>query len=348
MLSPTRRSSLPCHFRRLFRLPFALACLAAISPAGAEVTGGASLGTPLTLNVTSTASLTLAVVPVSATTSILAVPQASVSGTAPSPYSASGGPIDYTSPTAGVDLATSAAGVSVDVGVNTVAIGATALTNSASSTVNGGAGSRTTTASAGVTGLNVGFGVISAEIAPLLDDLIVVNTQALSLTTGVITSTSTVDGAGPLDASFSTSVADFTLSLFGVSILSFAPATLVADLQAGNPVDAVINLDEVSITLPEGLTGFNASGQILISNAGAANDGLLSGSASASALTVGFQNINIRAVVGGLITVDTAVNGTLEAANTQAMQIVPEPSAALLVSGALALLVTRRRRQNSL
>lgn len=341
MLPQTTRPS----FNRRFRLSLALASLLGILPLYADVTGASSSGTPLTLNVTSITSLTAVVLPVSATSSILAVPQASVSGTAPNPYTASGGPLDYTSPTAGVNLDTSLAGLVVDVGVNTVAIGATALTNSASSTVNGGAGTRTTTASAGLTGLNVGFGVISAEIDPLIGSTTLVNTQALSITTGIITSTSTVMGEGPLDASFSNSVAEFNLSLFGVSILSSAPSTLVADLEAGNPVNVVINLEEVEITLPAGLTDLVASGLIFLSNSGTANDGFLSGSASANALTVGFQNINISAVVGGLITVETEVNGTVATAGTEALQIVPEPSAALLVSGALAILAIRRRRQ---
>jgi hypothetical protein len=245
-----------------------------------------------------------------------------------------------------VNLGASAAGLQVNAGVNTLSIGASLLTDSASSTVNGAAGSQTTTATAGVTGLNAQFGVLSATIDPLIGSTTLVNTSALSITTGVITSTSTVTAGGPLDASFSNSVANFNISLFGVSILSFAPATLVADLQAGNPVNAVIDLDEVSISLPDGLTGLNASGLILISNSGIANDGLLAGSASASALTVGFQNINISAVVGGLITVQTHVSGTIGTASTSALQVVPEPTAAVLTAGALAGLLLRRRRKN--
>jgi hypothetical protein len=303
------------------------------------------------LNVTSTASLTAVVVPVTATTSVISTPLGATSGSAPSPYSTTGGPISFTPATTGVSLDASTGELDVDAGVNTIDIGATALTSLASSTVNGGAGSKSTTATAGVTGLNLGFGVVSATVDPAAGATIDVNSTALSITTGVITSTSTVTGPGdgsPLDASFSNSVADFNVSLFGVSILSFAPASIVADLAAGNPVNAVIDLEDVSIILPDGLSDLSASGLILISNAGTASDGILSGSASAIALNIGFQNINIGASVGGLITVQTQVNGIVSAANSSALQSVPEPSAALLSIGALTALVILRRRRSTL
>lgn len=318
----------------------------------ADVISGTSAGTPLTLNVTSTARLSALALPVSATTSVIATtPLATASGNAPSPYTNGGGPIDFTAPTLTVGLNASTGAVDVNVGVNTVAIGATALTNAASSTVNGGAGSKTTAATAGVTGLNVGFGAITATVDPLIGPTINVNTAALSITTGVITSTANVVGAGngpAMDASFSNSVANFNISLLGVSILSFAPASLAGDLALGNPVTAVIDLEDVLISLPAGISSVTATGIIQISNAGTASDGALSGSASATALTLGFQNINISTVVGGLVTAQTTVNGVLTVANTSALQTataVPEPSAVLLTIGALTAMVVLRRRR---
>jgi hypothetical protein len=341
------------HRLRILPAALILSTSLAIIPLQADVISGTSAGTPLTLNVTSTARLSALALPVSATTSVISTtPLATSSGSAPAPYSGSGGPIGYTAPTLTAGLNASTGVLDVNVGVNTVAIGATALTNSSSSNVNGVAGSKTTTATAGVTGLNVGFGAINATVDPAIGPTVNVNTTALSITTGVISSTSSVTGAGngpAMDASFSNSVADFNISLLGVSILSFAPASLAADLAAGNPVNAVIDLEDVIITLPAGISSITATGLIQISNTGIATDGSLSGSASATALTLGFTNINISAVIGGLVTSQTTVNGTVTVANTSALQTataVPEPSAALLTAGALTALVVLRRRRH--
>lgn len=319
---------------------FAAFCAAA----SADVGFGTSSGTPLMLNVTSTANLDAVV---SATTSVLATPLASASGTAPNTYSTSGGPIDYTAPTAGANLSI----LNVSAGVNTTAISANALTNSASSDVDGASGNRTTTSSASLTGLDVGFGAIDATIDnPVLPD-INLDVAALSITTGLITSTSTVTGAGTgtaFDASFSNSVLDFDISIFGVSILSLAPVSLVADLEAGAPVNVTINLEDVVITLPDGLSNLNAFGLVTISNSGVTSDTIPSGSASATALTISLQGVSISADIGNLITVGTQVNGTISAAQTAAVQAVPEPSGVLLLAGSLAALLVfgRRRRPN--
>lgn len=168
-------------------------------------------------------------------------------------------------------------------------------------------------------------------------------THALRITTGVITATSTVTGDDFQEGSFSSSVADFNLSLFGVSLLYLAPS-LAADLEVGNPVNVVIELDGLEIALPAGLSNLSVSGSILVSNYGHAENGVSEGEAFSSALTLGFQNISISAVVGGLITVGTSVNGTLDVADTSAIQAVPEPSTTLLFAGALGVLALRRRR----
>jgi len=47
-----------------------------------------------------------------------------------------------------------------------------------------------------------------------------------------------------------------------------------------------------------------------------------------------------------LITVQTHVSGTIGAASTNALQIVPEPTVSVLTIGTLAGLLLRRRRKN--
>lgn len=317
----------------------------------ADVVSGTSAGTPLTLNVTSTARLSATSFPVSATTSVLATtPLATASGNAPNPYSVTGSPLTYNAPTLTAGINGSVPGVAaISSGLNTLAISGTTLTNSASSTVTGGPGNQTTTATAGMTGLNLGFGALNASVTLPLSAPVTVNTTLLSITTGVITSTSSVQGLGngtPMDGTFSSSVANFNISLLGVSILSLAPASLVVDLQQGNPVNTFITLDGVSISLPAGVSSVVASGTIQISNSGSAVDGILSSSASATALTIGFQNVNVSAVVNGTLTAQTSVNGIVTAANTAALQAaVPEPSTMLLSIGALTALVVMRRRR---
>jgi hypothetical protein len=348
-MHPTNARSAFGFLPRLF-LPGWLVIIGTLclSSLRADVVSGTSSGTPLTLNITSSASLTALALPVSATTSALvAVPLAPSSGSAPGAYSTTGGPLNYNSPDASIGLNASTGALDVNTGVNTLSIGASVLTDAASSTVDGGSGSQTTSASAGLTGLSLNVGVISATIDPLVGPTIGLNTSALSITTGVISSFSQVTGAGDgseMEASFSTSVENFNISLFGVSILSLAPSDLVANLEAGNPVNVVIDLGDAIISLPEGLSDLSVSGLIQITSEGIISEDVLSGSASASALTIGFQNINISAVIGGLTEVQTTVTGVVTAGDTMALQAAPEPSAALLAAGGRVILLYRRRR----
>jgi len=94
------------------------------------------------------------------------------------------------------------------------------------------------------------------------------------------------------------------------------------------------------------LTGTSAS-TIQISNSRSGVAEILS-RASATAFTIGFQNVHLSALVNSSLTAETLVNGIVTAAETSERQTeVPEPSAMHLTIGALtALVVMRRRRRN--
>jgi hypothetical protein len=349
MMTTHGSSSFPI-LRRLL-LPGGLAAAFALlsPPVHAQIESGESSGTPLSLNVSSAVSLNAPLLPVSGTSTVVAaVPLSTASGNAPAPYSEMGGPLNFTAPNASIGLNATSGLLNVNAGMTTLAIGASALTNTAQSTVDGGAGFQTTGANAGVAGLSVEFGLISATVDAPLSPEINVSVSALRITTGAITSLSEVSGAGTgenLDASFSTSVLDFDILLFGVSILPQIPIDLSADLEAGFPVEVTIDLAEISITLPAGLAALSASGLIRISNAGAGSADATLGSATGTALKLGFENISISAQIGGLIDANTSVSGLLTVGETEAvMQAVPEPATTLLAAGALVVLMIRRRR----
>jgi len=331
--------------RMMFFMPGVALGLMAGWEARADVIGGASAGTPLTIAVSSTTTLDTPVVsPVSAEVNLNVTPLPTVSGSAPSPYSLPDGPDVY-----------GQMGTSVSVGSpTTLAVTATAsvisadvLSNSASSDVDGGPGLRTSGGTSLVEGLEIGFGNISAvalSVSLLQADVIHISASSVSASAEV-----TGAGAGvAFDASFMRSVADFALSIYGVDVTALLGVDVASDLAVGADVDVTLNLADVVIVVP-GLTSLSMTGTIRVYNTGSVLETVQTGSAAVAALRVDLSGISVNAgIESGLnsATVLTTVNGNVAVGEATAYELAPEPSTVLLVlagGGLLGWQGSRRR-----